>query len=84
MCTKYKSSWFKKLIPFICLIITERHTKIFENQCMPNGLLGWGSFFATMAFKRGSLLEKFLLKNPTFNASNELIFRNIFIKCTKI
>ena len=47
------------------------------------GLLGWGSFFATMAFKRGSLLEKFLLKNPTFNASNELIFRNIFIKCTK-
>ena len=42
------------------------------------------SIFTTMAIKRSSLIEKFWLKNPTSNASNDLNFRNIFMKWTKI
>ena len=42
------------------------------------------SIFTTMAIKWSSLIEKFWLKNPTSNASNDLNFRNIFMKWTKI
>merc|ERR1712141_990125 len=42
------------------------------------------SIFTTMAIKRSSPIEKFWLKNPTSNASNDLNFRNIFMKWTKI
>ena len=69
----------------ICVIIKELHTKKFENPCMPRGL-GCGVLFRynAMAIKRSSPIEKFLLKNPTSNASNDLNFRNIFIEWTKI
>ena len=42
------------------------------------------SIFTTMAFKRSSPIEKFWLKNPTSNASNDLNFRKNFMKWTKM
>ena len=80
MCTKFESSWFSLIFPFvICLIRLELHSNFFENPCMPKGGQGGpgGSFFTSMVIKRG-LKTGFRKSKPSGGKiSNKVFSQNL-------